>query len=370
MVNIEKRSEGILYRNALPHIYSRHAYFPSVVALSGGELVAAFSIGQAFEAEDLHSCVARSVDNGETWSFEGRLYSGTTDRITSDVCRLSPGKDGEIVAFMIRHDRSRTGHGLANPQNLGFVEVELLLFRSKDGGFHWEGPEPIAPPLIGPSFEMTSSIVPLRDGRWLLPTSTWRGWDGSCPNGMKMVAFQSFDNGRTWPAYADVMVDPGQDIIYWESKIIELADGRLLAAAWAYDERQNCDLPNQFALSSESGGLLFANPRSTGLIGQTLNMAQLDDGRILTVYRRMDTPGLWANISRIDRTDWVNEQQLCLWDGQFAGSFTSNRSMADTFAGLKFGAPHLCRLADGNWLVTFWAVEEGISAIRYVKLTI
>ncbi|MBP1993950.1 sialidase family protein [Paenibacillus eucommiae] len=366
---IERVSEGILYRNPMPHVYSKQAYFPSVIQLDNGELLASFCIGQAFEAEDLHTCLARSKDQGETWNFEGRLYPGTPDRVTSEAARLSHGKDGEVVAFVIRHDRSRTGQGLANPENLGFVEVELLLFRSRDGGASWDAPEQIDPPLVGPSFEMTSAIVPLRDGSWLLPTSTWRGWDGYCPNGMKMVALESDDQGKTWPSYQDVMVDDQNQIIYWESKIVELADGRLLAAAWAYNEHEARDLPNQYVVS-DGRGKPFSSPKSTGLYGQTLNVAQLDDGRLLTVYRRMDEPGLWANISHLEGGEWINEEQIALWGNRITNLTSSSEDMVGNFTVLKFGAPSICRLQDGSWYISFWAVEDGVGNIRFIKLQI
>ena len=37
--------------------------------------------------------------------------------------------------------------------------------------------------MAGPSFELCAPVTLLGDGRWLLPTSTWRGWDGALPNG-------------------------------------------------------------------------------------------------------------------------------------------------------------------------------------------
>ena len=154
---------------------------------------------------------------------------------------------------MMRSDRAaHPDEGLANPENLGFVPTETLLLWSEDAGHTWAAPSRW-PPLVGPSFELCCPIVPLRDGRWFLPTSTWRGWDGDCPNGMKMVAFVSHDGGRSWPEYRDVMRDPEQRIIYWESKICEMPDGRLLAVAWVYDQVAAADLPNHYAISADGG---------------------------------------------------------------------------------------------------------------------
>lgn len=361
--------EGILYQNPVPHVYSRQAFFPSVIQLDDGDLLATFCIGQAFEAPDLHTVVARSTDKGESWRIEGRIYPGTADRLTSDVCRLSHGRDGEIVAYMIRHDRSRVNEGLANPDNMGFVEIEQLLFRSHDGGRTWAGPEVIDPPLVGPSFEMTSPIVPLKNGRWLLPTSTWRGWDGYCPNGMKMVAFISDDEGQSWPSYTDVMSDPQQELIYWESKMIELQDGRILAAAWTFNEVTGKDLPISYVWSS-AWDQPFSVPRSTGLIGQTLTMTQLDDGLILTVYRRVDQPGLWAALSELDGDEWHIMKQYPLWGSRQNGLTAHGESMVQNFAQLKFGAPSLCRLDDNHIFLAFWAIEDGIGQIRWIKIKV
>jgi sialidase-1 len=376
---------GIIYRNPLPHVYSKQAYFPSVLQLENGEMLASFTIGQAFESHDLHTELSRSADQGVTWKLQGPLYAGTKGRVTSDTCRLSHGVNGEIIAYVIRHDRSRKDYGLVDPDNLGFVEIEQLIFRSVDGGYHWSKPEIIDPPLVGPSFEMTSAIVPLRNGTWLLPTSTWKGWDGYCPNGMKMVAFVSSNQGRTWRTYLDVMTDEHETHIFWESKMIELDDERLLSAAWVYDQKENKDRDNHYSISiqSEAGvprqdgssesipeSIQFSPPRSCGLKGQTLQLFGLADRKVLTVYRRTDQPGLWANISRIEGDAWINEQQIPLWGNQQTGLTSHTGDMAADFSVLKFGAPSICRIQTGFYYISFWAVEEGVSNIRWIKLRI
>lgn len=299
MRTIECTDSGSIYKNPLPHVYSKHAYFPSTAVLPKGEMVAAYSIGQAFESIDLHTHLSRSLDGGKTWAQEGRVLPDTEGRTTSDCCRISLSPKGELVAFLIRHDRSRSNQGLTNPQNLGFVETELLLLRSTDRGKTWNGPEVIDPPITSPSFEMNSPIIFLDDGRWLLPTSTWRGWNGECPNGMKMVAFVSYDEGKTWPEYMDVMADTENQRIFWESRVLQLSDGRLLATAWTHDEKNGTDRENSYTVSNREGNA-FGAVHSTGIKGQTLSPYLLEDGSILSVYRRLDKEGLWANISRLE----------------------------------------------------------------------
>jgi hypothetical protein len=183
-----------------------------------------------------------------------------------------------------------------------------------------------------------------------------------------MVALVSHDLGKSWSEYVDVMVDPKQETRYWESKILELSDHRLLAVAWAYNQVQKKDLPIQFVISSD-GGKSWSAPKSTGLIGQTATPFLIDDDRILTVYRRMDKPGLWANISRIEKKVWINESSEALWGHTVVGMTGKGDNRAHLFKALKFGAPCISRLPDGSIFVAFWAVEDCVSIIRWFKLT-
>ena len=370
MPTIRNLGTGLIYRNPIAHVRSVHAYFPSVVTLDNGEMLATLVLGEAFEAPNCHTYVARSTDNGETWRLEGPIYQGTPDRLTSDACRITALPGGEVVAFMVRADRTdHPDEGLTSHETLGFVPTELLILRSGDYGHTWSEPETLTPPLVGPSFEMCCPITPLSDGRWILPTATWHDWDGNCPNGLQMVAFVSDDRGQSWPAYWTVMRDPQQHIIYWESKVVELPDGRLLAAAWAYDKDAAKDHPNQYTLSSDSGKTWSA-PRSTGLLGQTLTPFALDDGRILCVYRRMDQAGLWANNSHLEGDKWVNDAAEPLWGAQVAGLTSTTANMAQNFNVLRFGAPCITRLQDGTLFVAFWCYEDCVCVIRWFKLQI
>ncbi|MHB9025775.1 MAG: sialidase family protein [Armatimonadota bacterium] len=361
---------GVLYRNPMTHVKSIHAYFPSVAVLPGGEMLATVVLGEAFESVNLRTHVARSRDGGERWELEGTLYPGTPDRLTSDASRIAALPDGEVVAFMVRHDRG--GHpeeGLGNPETLGFVPTELLLLRSADGGHAWSDPQPIIPPLAGPSFELCSPITPLSDGRWLLPTSTWAGWNGECPSGWRTVALVSRDRGESWPEFVDVMYDPAQQAIYWESKIVELPDGRLFAIAWGYDRIASKDFPNQYAVSAD-GGRTWTPPRSMGLFGQTMTPCLLADGRILCVYRRIDEPGLWAAIVRLEGVTLVIDGQQPLWGHGWGGLTGSSANMIQNFTVLRFGAPCLTRLADDSIFLTFWAYEDCVSNIRWIRMRI
>jgi sialidase-1 len=369
MDNIILRS-GIIYRNPKPHVASRQAYFPSVVLMDNGEMLASMAIGEAFEAVNLNTYVCRSKDLGETWSDPVPLVGKEPGKLSSNFARIMSLPGGIIVANVVRSNRDlHPDEGLANPENIGMVPTDLLLVRSFDYGLSWEQPELISPPLTGPSFEQCCPVVPLRNGRWLWPTSTWRGWDGFCPNGMKMVALVSHDKGKTWPEYMNVMDRSASKIIFWESKIAEMKNGMLVAVAWTYDEANGKDLPDHYSLSSD-GGKTWHEPLSTNIHGETMAIAELPGERLLSVYRRMDKPGLWATVSHITDNDWINENDYPLWGVQELNLTNKSDNMVQDFNELKFGAPCITLLPDNTVYVAFWCYEKMVSNIRWFKLDV
>ncbi len=367
-INNSPYPTGLIYRNPNPHVYSKHAYFPSIAVMPNGDLLASFAIGEAFEAANLNTYISRSVDNGETWSdpvpffYEGELGE------YSNCARIAATPNGEVVAIVVRSHRGPyTGQGFANPENTGFVPTDVFLVRSKDDGRSWQTPENIPPPLVGPSFELCSPIIPLSDGRWIWPTTTWRGWDGYCPNGMKMVVFVSTDQGKTWPGYMEVMDGTVDQTVYWESKILELKSGRLISVAWAYNERTRKDKENHYTISDD-GGRTWSVPTASGILGQTMAIAELSDSRLLAVYRRMDKPGLWCSIVKLAGQEWINERSFALWGHSENPTSSQSMNMVRNFNGLKFGAPTVVHLPDGAIYIAFWCYEGLVANIRWFRL--
>jgi len=58
--------------------------------------------------------------------------------------------------------------------------------------------------------------------------------------------------------------------------MVELSDGRILAAAWVYDSQAGMDRDNHYAITRGEGiESPFMEPRSCGLQGQTLNFLEM-----------------------------------------------------------------------------------------------
>jgi sialidase-1 len=366
-LSMKCHATGIVYRNPEPHLRAVHAWHPSLVLLDDGELISTFDLGQGAESLDYRTYLSRSKDQGKTWTPPVRLFEDPIERRSTHTVRISRLPDGTLVGFGGRLYRDDPSQGLVNRDNLGYVPMDLILLESRDGGRSWQGPRNIEPPLVGPSFEICHPICQLRDGRWLAPTSTWKGWDGKAPNGMNAVALVSRDQGKTWPEFIRVMEGYDKGIIHWEQSLVELPDGRLLAIAWAMQEKTGQTLPTPYAISQD--GCTFGPPKPTGLNGQTAKILCLRDGRIFCLYRRHDKPGLWANLARIDGDAWINLDELPVWQGGDSG-MAGRAPTGEELSNLKFGFPSMVQMPDGDVMAVFWCVEDGIYNIRWLRIRI
>ena len=357
---------GLVYRNPDPQLRAVHTWHPSLAAFDSGELVASFDLGQGAESLDYATYTSRSRDFGATWDKPRRLLEEKSARRSTHSIRISRIGD-ELIGFGGRFYRDDSNKGLVNPDNLGYVPMDLFLMRSSDRGRTWQAPVTIRPPLVGPSFEICHRVIELSDGRWLAPTSTWKAWDGSAPSGMKAIALVSKDRGQTWNEYLTIMDAYDKGVIHWENSIAELPDKRLLAVAWAFEPATGKTLPTPYSLCSDEK--TFSRPRPTGLSGQTAKILCLADGRVLCLYRRHDQPGLWACVAQIDGDNWKRLSHQVLWSGAISG-MEGQRAPGVELSALKFGFPSMFQLSNGDVLAAFWCSEDCINNIRWIRLRI
>lgn len=357
---------GLVYRNPIPHLCSLHAYYPTVVRCGDGSLLASFMLASAMEAIDGRVVLSRSDDGGATWSTPTPAHEKSPGHCeTGKITYLG---DGRVVLLLSESERPDPAVGSVNPENLGHVPTRLSLLRSHDNGQSWSTPQVIEPPLVGPTFELCTAIMVLPDGRWLLPTSTWRGWDGESPNGMKAVAFVSDDMGETWSSYVEVMDGTDRGVLFWEQKIVALGDGRLFALSWAHVEADRSDLANHAAVA-DGKTLKFSSAVPTPLRGQTPALLACGVDEVLCVYRRTDEPGLWAAMLRVGEGAQVEVMsQRCLWRPMLPPKHDPAEGLVEEFRGLKFGAPCLLRLNGQEVCCAFWCVENGVANIRWITL--
>lgn len=362
---IELQATDVIYRNPKPYLRARHALHPTLAWLGGDEVLAAFDVGEGPESLDYATYTARSTDGGRTWSAPRPLLPPIeTGRYANQIVRIGRMRDGLLVGLGARIYRDDPEEGFISRETFGYAPMELFLIRSADRGHTWTEPAVIRPPLTGPAFELCHPVVELRDGRWLAPVSTWKGWEGTAPNGMKAIALVSHDRGRSWPEYLDVMDGWDRGLVHFEQSLAELTDGRLLAVTWALHEASGRSEPVPYALST---GGAFGPRRSTGLKGQTTKLIALDDGHVLALCRREDRPGLWASLARIEGERWVQLDEAPIWQGS-SGRTMGEAARGDELANLKLGSPNTVRLDAQTLLAAFWCHEDEVSVIRWARI--
>jgi hypothetical protein len=358
---------GLVYRNPKPYLQSRMAYHPSLISLGDGEFLATFDVAQAVEALDYHTIIVRSRDDARTWCVEGPLLTAPPAATTHTI-RTSKLVDGTLVGFGGLHHRSLSEEGLVNRETGGFVPTDLFIVRSFDGGHSWSAPELIDPPLVGPSWEICHPVVELRNGRWLAPTATWKGWNGENPSGEQSVVLISDDGGKSWPIFGRTFDGRREAISHLEQSVIELQDGRILDVCWVFDMRTGRTYPTKYAVSADNGET-FSEPLLTGFYAETCKVIQLFDGRLLCAYRRHDQPGLWATLAELEGNKWKNIVHVPLWQGHVSGSEVEGKG-ADKLSALKLGYPSLCQINEREVLLLFWCEEDCITNIRWIRLQI
>ncbi|MDB5387778.1 MAG: hypothetical protein JWM11_3424, partial [Planctomycetaceae bacterium] len=106
-----------------------------------------------------------------------------------------------------------------------------------------------------------------------------------------------------------------------------------------------------------------------GLRGETAKLLTLADGRVLCLYRRLDQPGLWANLVQIKGDEWINLEEFPVWQGAVSG-MSGTRSSGDELGALKFGYPSLIQQPNGNVFAVFWCFEDYLHIIRWQLLEV
>lgn len=351
--------QSVIYENPLPQLCSRQAAFPNVCQLADGTLLAAMTIGQAFESVDGATHICRSTDGGRTWSapkkvFTDRLFEG---RIFTDYGKLTLLPDGRLALLGYAYFRDDPQLPLGNPVTGGLLEDFVFCAFSKDDGNTWSPMEKIDC-AWGPHVEASAPLYVLHNGTWITPITGFPAWDGTMTGPMCGRALRSADQGKTWDDRAVCMAfsDP---VTCYEQRFCQLDSGVLVCIGWNENTATGQRLPNHYTLSYDNG-VSWSAPASTGIRGQASSLCALGGEKLLAIHavrRDTDKPGIYGYVVDLSQKTWHVQQELLLWSPDVP--VTKDSKMADIFAFLKFGQPSVIRLADGSLLLTFWHAREG-----------
>ncbi len=201
---------------------SAHYRIPALIYLDNGYLVASIDKRKHSEydlPEDIDVEVKISKDLGKTWSNPITVAKGEEGHGFGDAAMATDGKN--IYMVMV------AGSGLWYYPSHAKKPLEMFFSKSTDGGYTWSKPREISQEVYtdrypnGGFFGSGNGIV-MKNGRiaFVAAMRTDSRWGGNMDN----VVVYSDDKGITWQS-SSVVRHNGD-----ESKIEELADGRLLVS--------------------------------------------------------------------------------------------------------------------------------------------
>jgi sialidase-1 len=334
-------------------IDDRDSAFPSTVQLPNGDVLCSFSVGDGPNVGG-GTDIARSTDNGQTWTVEGTILPATSSPATSNSLKLSLSPDGAtIYAYGAR--------GYKDPD--APKPRDRVICRSTDGGRTWSPPH-IVPMPTEDMPGVSHGALPLPSGRLLAPAVL-------LPPGRlgeRNIASISDDDGDTWNDHAVVFEDPAKKKGFLEIKLAEVPSGPVVATAWTSSLEGGPDEPNSFALSYDDGAT-WSGPTSTGIMGQTMSAVPLGDDRLLLVYvRRYGEQGIIAALVTFTEEAWTLHAETTIYDPNANRDAEGADSGWDEWASFEFGFPTAITLKDETQLATHWSKENGKFGVNWTRL--
>jgi sialidase-1 len=365
---IEYVERHVLYENPSPLVHSRHGYFPGLVKLPGGRLLALFVRAEAFEAPDATTYVSHSDDLGRTWSLQGPMFAGPLCPVpTSDYLKATLLGDGRLLAIGYRFRREDPEAPIADERTGGILPGDNIVSISEDGGVTWSAPQTIDrgyPEVL----EISGPCIQLRSGDLLAAAGIFRLPDGSNPSGQLGLLLRSRDGGRTWGEGGRFFEAPGRGVTAYEARLCEMQPGRVALIFWAHDVATGRDLPNLVTVSHDDG-FTWSGPINTGHFAQASNLLWLGGDVLLSIHaHRASESGLYVRAVDFRNDTWSPAAECVIYGPARQGEPGAGDGAARLFSNIRFGQPSLLRLDRGEVLAVHWAIEEGQGKILVHRL--
>ncbi|NOZ33509.1 MAG: exo-alpha-sialidase [Alphaproteobacteria bacterium] len=343
--------EVTIYENPDPLLVSRQACFAGIVCLPDGDLLAMFSMGQAFDSADRRMWVSKSSDGGQSWEAPHRMHDHVYAPLEqSESFKPLALADGTLLATGYVFVRPDALTPIVDPETFELLELKNMVARSLDNGASWEVPRHMD--IGGAPLEMSGPCIQLASGRILGAAAPFH----LGPGGHSGWIVYSDDGGASWGKLSEFFNSPGGQIAPWECRLCEMAPGQVAVLFWAYDAKNKRNLTNHIVFSRD-GGETFGAAVDTKVHGQASNLMWLGGETILTIHAHRESPvGLW--VREVDTTGarFRVVQEINLFENEAMGSQTED--IRAQFASLKFGQPSLLGLPDKRILGACWAVEN------------
>jgi hypothetical protein len=357
-------SQTIIYDASRRPADEQVASFVSLRRLSSGALVCGFQLGPAKHAVTSTIRFCRSEDNGHSWQelpavFQTEL-SGVPGSLSSgEIVEVSPQ---HLLLYATWFDRSDPDRPLFDPETQGILHSRQLLAESLDDGTTWSDWREISTPNLS-GCSGTGPIRQWSDGRIGLAFESYKEFDDPEPAEHGAWLMVSSDGGKSFGAPFLVARHPENRIYYWDQRVCSgSGDDDSIALFWTHDLRDERDLSvhmSRFSLNSSQTAAVITD---TGITGQIAAPLMLPDGRLLAFVVDRSGPmtmKLWQS-SDEGRT-WPADDSLLVYQHHEQAALSQGSSEIDyseywdDMLRWSFGHPAICRTADGQVLLAFYA---------------
>ena len=279
--------------------------FPDVVKAPDGTLVCGYQETQGHAPFPFSRLVLRkSVDGGFSWGpkqvllqtavpeewFDGESSKKATDEHTlteweeaRDKANMPPGNVGGARFLALRDGTIWFTGGWSNP-SLKNDASRSFVWKSRDNGETWQGPEDLALPKSAGH----GCLTELRDGRIIAALTVTNEWAESKAelrrlgvNDVPEAQFASIseDSGKTW---SSLVLMPYNGLWFSEGSIVELDNDTLVCYTRESREARCC-----YKFVSEDSGLTWHGPYPTYMFScqGRPKAAKLSTGEICVTYR-------------------------------------------------------------------------------------